>query len=324
MFHTEALRLEELLADFGMAVRVGPASVSTNSLRFPLQLGLGATIRRMLTLTPRIAETAGYSQGHLRREGRTLFLELPRAEAAGLRYGDLLDIAGQPPMGSALVGLLEGGEPLLLNVTNAHGSPLLVCGGSGTGKSELLRVIALGMAARHAPRRWRVALLSSHARSPLAPLRALPHCYAWSASTESAVGWLVRLHSELEERERGPHNQPRLLVLVDDAGCVLEAGGNVARGVLRDLLERGPAVGIHLVLACQSLEQMDDLLPLLATRLIAEGGSLAGRFLLWGEGLLPLSVTAARLDSDEARNVVERVRTERPRLVARAAERSEL
>lgn len=322
MFHTEALHLEELLADYGVAVRVGPASLSANTLRFPLQLGLGATVRRMLGLTEQVAKAAGYSHGNLRREGRNLFLELPSDEGVGLRYGDLLEMAGVPPVGSALIGLLEGGEPLMLNVTQRDASPMLVCGGAGSGKSELLRLIGLSMAVRHTPRNWRMVLLSNGTGGPLAALQSLPHAYAWSAHPETTLGWLVRLHTELETREQAAATHPRLLVLMDDADALIRAGGSVAYALLHALLSRGAAVGIHLIIASRSLETVDELLPLLPTRLVAEERGLAGRFLLWGEGLWPIPLTVARLDGREADYVVDRIRVERPRVRARISERN--
>jgi hypothetical protein len=324
LFNTEALRLEELLADYGMAVRVGRASISADRLLFPLQLGLGTTVRRMLGLTQQVAEAAGYSRANLRREGQNLFLELSCNDGAGLRYGDLLEMVGAPSAGNALIGLLDGGEPLVLSLARPTSQNLLVCGVAGTGKSELLRIIALGMAAHHAPRRLRVALLGSRARSPLAPLRTLPHCFAWSAEPEAAIGWLVRLQTELEEREQQQTAGPPLLVLLDDAGDVLKRGGEVVQAVLRTLLHRGAAVGIHLVLACQSLAQVDDLLPLLDTRLMAEEKSLPGRFLLWGGGLHPLPVTVARLDSHEALSVVERLRDRRSRVFVHSLQKEDV
>lgn len=320
LFNTEALRLEELLADCGVAVRVGPAAISADKLLFPLQLGLGTTVRRILGLAQQVATAAGYPRAHLRRDGHTLLLELPRNEGAGLCYGDLLELAGAPPKGSALLGLLDGGEPLVLGLTKPDSPSLLVCGESGAGKSELLRVIALGMAAHHAPRHWRVALLGSQPNGPLAPLRALPHCFAWSAEPEAAISWLVRLQAELEAREQQATAHPRLLVLLDDAHQVLQAGDRV-HALLRALLERGAAVGIHLVLACEGLEPTGDLLPLLGTRLMAEERRLSGRFLLWAEGLLPLPLTVARLDGGEARAVVKRIRERQPRLRAHRFER---
>lgn len=315
MFHTEALRLEELLAAHGVAVRVGQASLSTDAVRFPLQLGLGTTTRRLLTLSHELARQAGYSRCRLRREGRLLFLELPRGEGAGLRYGDLLERAGQPPTDSALVGMMEGGASVLLTMTNPAMQHWMVTGEGRIGKSELLRVLALGMASHHSPRHWRLALLESQRAGTLEPLRDLPHAWAWSERPEAAIGWLVRLVTELGEREAQEIAWPHVLVLVDEVERLLAAGGHIAHAVLETLLERGAAVGLHLVLSCRDEAALGNLGTLCQVRLHGSAEQGAGRFTLhFQEEEAP--ILAARLDDAEALTVVQRMGEQRIRLVA--------
>ncbi len=319
-FTTEAIRLEELLANHGVAARVGQASFSSDAIRFPLQLGLGTTTRRVLGLAHALAREAGYSRCQLRREGRSLFLELPRDEGAGLRYGDLLERSGELPSGSALLGMMEhGGASLMLRLTNPTVRHLLISGDAAIGKSELLRVVGLGIAAHHSARHWRLTLLDSRPRGSLASLRALPHCWAWSEQPEHAVGWLVRLFTEMKMRERDPHPCAQVLALVDEGERVLEAGGPVVRGVLRALLERGAASGIHVALACRSGAALgDELCDLFPARLAAAEGAVPGRFRFQHEQS-SIPITTARLDDREVGAVVERIRFGRTRLVARAA-----
>lgn len=313
-FTTEALHLESLLADYGVAVRVGQARLSARGIRFPLQLGLGTTPRRLLGLRERLAREAGYPHCRLLREGHTLFLELPREAGPGLRYGDLLALSGPPPADGLLLGLMEGGASLSLRLGHPSLCHVLLSGAEGCGKSELLRVMALGLAVHQPARAWRLAILGGGASPCLAPLRALPHCWGWSESPEQAIGWLVRVVTEIQQWEQQPTSRSRLLLLIDDAERLLEIGGRVARELLSYVLERGPEVGVHLALACRTrgaLAELADHFPLQLE------GVAPGRF---QRGDVPL--VAARLDEGEVRRVIARLWRERPRVVARRAERS--
>ncbi|MBA3532284.1 MAG: hypothetical protein H0T73_10220 [Ardenticatenales bacterium] len=318
-FVTEALRLEELLAKHGAAVRVGRAILSPQSIRFPLQLGLGTTARRLLNLSREIAREAGYPRCRLLREGRLFFFEVPRDEGVSLRYGDLLELNGPPPSNGTLLGMMEGGLSMTLSMTHPALCHLLLLGESGVGKSELLRVMALSLALHHPARHWRLALLDSRPESSLALLRHLMHCWTWSERPEHAAGWLVRLLTEMRARERGTRPGARVLALVDDAEQVLEAGGGTIRTVLRALLERGPAVGIHLAMACREATSLDDLMPLFPVRLVGEGRHLPGRFCVHSEeGTAPL--IAARLEEHEVVRAISQLRRGRTRVVARLPE----
>jgi hypothetical protein len=313
VFHTEALRLEELLAGRGLAVRVGRASLDDHAMRFPLQLGLGATTRRLLTLTNDLAKEAGYSACRLRREGSTLFLELPRNEGAGLRYGDLLEMTGTLPLGSALVGQMEQGGSLTLNITDPATPHLLIRGARGTGKSELLRVLALGMACHHSARHWRMALLTNDPATPLTPLKPLAHTWAFGTQAELSLGWLVRLVHEVGERERNDIVTPQVLVMIDNAERLLELGGRIAHSLLAALLRRGAGVGVHVVVAATQLPS--DLVDLFPAQLqsATEGG--AGRFTVTtATGSAPM--WAARLDESEVQAVVGQLHAQRTRVIA--------
>lgn len=315
MFHTEAIRLEEILADHGLAVRVGHGDVSTDALRFPLQLGLGATPRRLMDLSGTLAREAGYSRFRLRREGRTLFLELPRDEGAGLRYGDLLARAGDPPTGSALLGMADSGAPMALHINDQTMRHLFVSGGSADARATLLRVLALSLAMTHSARDWRLVLLSCTPQSILTPLGALPHCWATSEQAETTLGWIVRLTAEMQAREQAPVAKPRVLAVIEGLDELHTLGGAVLVSLMRALLERGPAVGIHVAVAAERVQGLGALRPLFPARLLGDSEQ-ADRFLLeTDEGSQPMRV--ARLDERDIEAAIAHLRWSRCRVIAR-------
>lgn len=314
-FTTEAIRLESLLAEHGIAARVGQVALSEQAVRFPLQLGLGTTTQRLQELSRELADGASYPGCRLRREGHLLYLELPRDSGVGLRYGDLLARMQEVPRDGALLGVMANGTPLVLRLPLPSIQHVLVTGDAGLGKTELLRLLALGMAVHHSARHWRLALLGCRPGPGLTALRALPHCWAQTDQTELAMGYLVRLWVELKVREREQRPAPRVLIVVDDADRLIHAGGGVMIGVLQALLERGGAVGLHLALACRSEWSVEPLCPLFPVRLQSDLHQIPGCFLMHHEEeALPL--TTARLDPEEVRGVVARIRWDRPRLLA--------
>lgn len=319
LFQTEALRLESLLAGHGIAARVGQASLARDRISYPVRLGLGATARRLLGLTETLATEAGYPDCHLRREGRTLFLDLPRAAGATLRYGDLLQIAGRPPEGSALVGVTEGGGPLAIPFANPAVHHLLVSGRGAAGKSALLRLIALGVAAHHRARDWRLALLPARPDSPLAPLADLPHCWRHAERVDGAIGTLLLLLEEARRRRRGQARGARVVVLIDEACRLLAEGGELTALLLRSLLRDGAAVGIHLVVAVEDGAALGRAAALFPARLEANEEGRAGQFLLHsGQNVVP--VETAHVGLRESTRVVSAMRAARPRIVVRPAE----
>jgi hypothetical protein len=315
LFTTEAIRLEELLADRGVAARVSNGSVHEEGVLYPLQLGLGATVRQLLRLTREVAQEAGYSSCRLRREGQSLFLEVPLDDRRGARYGDLLARADIGLRGEAPLGVLWGGEVLSLPLTQRGESPIMVVGHSRSASTDPLRVIGLGMVLSHAPRHLRLAMLSRGGRSSLAPLRHFPHCWAWSEAPVTALGWLVCLLDELRARETPGRGGPMVLMLVEDVESLLDAGGEQARDLLRELMVRGPAQNIHCMIACATEEPLQDLQSLFPVRLVSQVHT-EGRQIILYRGREPIPLVAARVTDAEIESVAGHYRRGRPVLVA--------
>ncbi|MCB0076986.1 MAG: hypothetical protein KDD73_06135 [Anaerolineales bacterium] len=313
-FTTQALRLESLFAAHGVAARVGPAQPATDAVRFPVTLGLGTDSQRARQIAPQVAEQVGIGAAQLRSMGSRLFLEVAAADRA-LRYGDLMAQTGRLPLDSTLLGLEESGRPLTLEMASPDSGHLLIVGQSRMGKSELLRMLGLGMAMNHSARHWRLALLATEQNGSLDLLHDLPHRFAWSDCPEHAVGWLTRLHAEMRRRQQFGPFDAKVLVLIDDAERLLQAGGKVARGVLNAILVSGQASGFHVVMSCRDVSALGDLAARFPIRLNSSATRVAGRFLLHnGESVAP--ITTVQIENDEVWRVVRQLRYDRPRLLA--------
>ncbi|WP_345467796.1 FtsK/SpoIIIE domain-containing protein [Paeniglutamicibacter antarcticus] len=185
-------------------------------------------------------------------------------------HSDALDAGPRSePCTAIIVGDTEEG-PLRLDL-DADGPHILVAGTTGSGKSELLRTLVLGLAAGSGPGDLAFLLVDFKGGATLAPLRSLPHVQLFISDLDAAAGerLLELLGNELQRREAflarcaatdhrdyirlrkpGDPPLPKLVVLIDEF--------RVFATELPDALERvvhiatvGRSLGIHLVLSTQ-------------------------------------------------------------------------
>ncbi|WP_265736999.1 FtsK/SpoIIIE domain-containing protein, partial [Mangrovactinospora gilvigrisea] len=188
------------------------------------------------------------------------------------------------------IGVVEGtGRPLLLDLKEAaaggagpHG---LCVGATGSGKSELLRTLVLGLALTHRSDAVNFVLVDFKGGATFDGLAALPHTAALVTNLEAelhlvdrladAIGGELRRRQEVL-REAGARlgarlpgaaeyeaaradgaplePLPSLLVVVDEFGELLAARGEFAE-VFTQIGRIGRSLGVHLLLASQRLEE---------------------------------------------------------------------
>ena len=182
------------------------------------------------------------------------------------------------------IGLGEGGEPVQLDVKESaeqgmgpHG---LLIGATGSGKSELLRTLVLGLATTHSPEQLNMVLVDFKGGATFAGMSAVPHVSAVITNLANELTLVDRMQDALSgemvrrqqllrdagnyasvrdyERARatGEHLAPlpSLFIVVDEFSEMLSAKPEfidlfVAIGRL------GRSLGLHLLLASQRLEE---------------------------------------------------------------------
>lgn len=243
--------------------------VETGVERAPIRLdvaaaSLGAAIAR--TLSPirdsSAASSAASIPGRIRLLDQ-LGLEAPSGEK-------LAGIWLKPRVGlSALIGAGAGAEMTI--DLRADGPHALIAGTTGAGKSELLRTLVASLAARHPPSRLTFLLVDYKGGAAFAPCRALPHVLDVVSDLDAELGEraLISLDAEMKRREhlladlgadnlidlerRAPEQAPpNLVIVVDEFAKLREEIPDFIDGVV-DVAQRGRTLGIHMVLAAQSL-----------------------------------------------------------------------
>ena len=209
--------------------------------------------------------------------------ELARAGDIPRRVGllDLLDLL--PPSADALqrrwsdwngdlratVGVAADGV-LALDL-RSEGPHALIAGTTGSGKSELLRTLVAAAAAAIPPHRLSFLLVDYKGGAAFAPCATLPHVVDVVSDLDEhlAERALISLNAELKRRERilaergakdllelarrEPDAAPPLLVIaVDEFAKLREEVPDFVDGVV-DIAQRGRSLGVHMVLAAQTL-----------------------------------------------------------------------
>ncbi|MEU6223623.1 type VII secretion protein EccCb [Streptomyces sp. NPDC047042] len=182
------------------------------------------------------------------------------------------------------IGVGEGGRPVFLDLKESahHGmGPHGLCvGATGSGKSELLRSIVLGLAVRHSAEEVAFVLADFKGAATFAPLRDLPHTSAVITGLENDPSLVTRMHDaisgELQRRQallraagglasvheytklrasgRDLEPLPTLLLVIDEFSELLVAHADFAE-LFVQIGRVGRALGVHMLLASQRLEE---------------------------------------------------------------------
>ena len=138
-------------------------------------------------------------------------------------------------------------------------SHLLIAGSTGAGKSMVLHALICRLAAAHAPDEIRF-ILHDPKCVEFGPYAALPHLACPVVRDAAHFARLLRsVAEEVDRRTKaraeapdpatGKGTSPALVIVADEISDVLLHAPDAALADILHLLEAGPAVGVHLVLA---------------------------------------------------------------------------
>jgi S-DNA-T family DNA segregation ATPase FtsK/SpoIIIE len=182
-------------------------------------------------------------------DGRAIARAWRRAETARLRIA---------------LGVGPDGAPVVVDLV-ADGPHALVAGTTGSGKSELLTTLVLGLALTHPPDRLAVLLVDFKGGTGLPALAGLPHVVGRLSDLDAAGArrTLRGLFAELRRRERvladrgasdvrelAADTPPRLVVVIDEFRVLADELPELLPGLAR-IAAQGRSLGVHLVLATQ-------------------------------------------------------------------------
>jgi S-DNA-T family DNA segregation ATPase FtsK/SpoIIIE len=174
--------------------------------------------------------------------------------------------------GGELVAPIGAGSAGAFKIDLRRDGPhALVVGTTGSGKSELLRSIVCALAALHPPTRVSFLLFDYKGGAAFGPCAGLPHVFDVVSDLDEHLSQraLIALDAELLRRERllaevgakdmvdlarkFPQRTPPALVLaVDEFAKLRDEVPEFVDGVV-DVAQRGRSLGVHMILASQTL-----------------------------------------------------------------------
>ncbi len=244
----QADAIERALLGLSLPVRVNGGEIDGEWVRFHVVPVRGTAPERVCRAASAVAERMGVAEVRIVPAGRALALDVPLPHGGEPRLLPLLAALGTLPRWTTLVGMAEGGAPLLMPLRGPATDTVVALGPAGSGKSELLRALTLSLALTTPAACLQLVGIDIGGRE-LTVLESLPHLAGELATTpRQAQALLASLAAEAEGGREGlVPDRARVLIVDDDRWLMGAEAGQLP--LLRRLVEVGPAAGIHVMAA---------------------------------------------------------------------------
>jgi len=262
----QADQVETVLVAHRTPGRITGGTVGPRLIRFCLDPAPQTRLSGVRGLAEDLAVALKVPSLRIDRTHEGIILEFPNPEPRPVTLVTLWpEVAPLPPT-TALLGLTDDGAPLLARLSSPEVAHVLVAGTTGSGKTALLRTMAVSLALANRPGDLRLLCLDPKGRAFRA-LEGAPHLVRSPVvSVPEAIEALQSLLRLMEVRDQHNEHHPRIVVFIDEvADLVLQSDERMASGrttpghnqptsietLLTRLAQRGREAGIHLVAATQ-------------------------------------------------------------------------
>ena len=253
----QSRQIERVFSTHQVSARVAGGQVETQSIRFDLQSHLESGLHRLRGLKRDLLSVLGVADVNLVKDERGQWrLDIVRPHEPPVALLDLLPLLPELPQSTAVLGMDEEGAPLLLPFADPNITHVLVAGNEGSGKTSLLRTLAVSLAMTNRQSKLQLLVIDpdrpDKTNRQLAPLIFLPHLLSQViADPEEAGQTLQVLAEEMDHRLKHETVQPTIVTLIDNVEALLDSGPEEVQAALATLLQRGVEAGIHLVLSTE-------------------------------------------------------------------------
>lgn len=181
----------------------------------------------------------GYGESSLNE----IQIQPERASTPSL-YSTLDEYGAFPPY-SLVIGLSNDGLPFMLDLDNPKSGSILAVGETGSGKTQLLKVISTSACLLNNPQNVSLHVISKKANE-YSSLFSFPHCQAFLHPYDRAAGELViELASIAEQRRTGRELGGMMMLIIDDFSSISRILSDYSVYLnLKTLVSRGPKSGI--------------------------------------------------------------------------------
>jgi S-DNA-T family DNA segregation ATPase FtsK/SpoIIIE len=145
--------------------------------------------------------------------------------------------------------------PLLLRLPSPEVAHVLVAGTTGSGKTALVRSIALSLAMHNRLGEVQVVFIDPKG-SGFGPFvgggGVLPHLLRPPVrEVHQAIFLLGEMVEEMVRRDREGISEPRVVIFIDELADLMEQGGKAMERLMTRLTQRGRSAGLHVVACTQ-------------------------------------------------------------------------
>jgi len=252
----QADRVEAVLNAHRAGGRVTGGTVGPRLIRFFLNPEPHTRFTKIRRLADDLALALRVPNLTIDRESDNVVLSFANPEPRPVDLLALLDQSGPIPPATALLGLTDDGQPLLVRISSPDVAHLLVAGTTGSGKSVLLRTMATSLVMTQSPRDLRILCLDPKGRT-FRSLEDAPHLTRAVVSepveAREALDSLLRTMELRDRRGELPTDDgvPRILVFIDEMADLIMAEGDAVTDAVTRLVQRGREAGIHMIAATQ-------------------------------------------------------------------------
>ena len=257
-------QINRVMSSHHLAASINSGEVYRHVVNFDLQDLVASGIEKLRTLKRDLAAALGTGGVQVVREADRWKLQVPRLDNPPVALLRLHRLGVSLPSHTAMIGLSDGGIPVLMGFSSGRFGHVLVAGDPRAGKTSLLRAIAVSLALGNRQSTLQLQLMdcrpdqnggTRRPESALVPLGYLPHSLTYpSIGTKQCAEITHFLKEEMAYRRQGRVSKPRIVCFIDNVDDLLEYDDSSAGGDLYRLLQYGPKSGIHLVMSTESAD----------------------------------------------------------------------
>lgn len=254
----QADQIEMVLTNHRVPGRVTGGVVTPRWVSYHVLPSVSTKVSRIVALSEELALRLGAQHVRVSRQGAAVQVDVPREDGQIVRLLNLCRRLTEVPRQTAILGLDERGVPLLLRLTSPEVAHVLVAGTTGSGKTALVRSIALSLAMHNRLGEVQMVFIDPKGNG-FEPFTlfdtaggGLPHLLRPPVQeVHQAIFLLGEMVEEMVRRDRENVSEPRVVIFIDEVADLMEQGGRAMDRLMTRLTQRGRSAGLHIVACTQ-------------------------------------------------------------------------